>query len=117
MLTMRFLWTWWNLLANLHPPRAAGSSIRGDRAAEAVLEEDAVARGQDARRLVGAPRRMSRLHARFAVMAVVEDGNREVRRALHADRRERAEPHQHLAVAGDDGDPAVGPGARQPPHA
>src|SRR5580700_11567630 len=159
MLTTRFLWSWWSVLANLHPPRAARSSIRADRATEAVLEEDTVAGRQNARRLVRADRDacedaapqivdlgsefaqpelvvdveslleaagpgdldqrdtlcgMARLHAGFAVMTVVEDGNRQVRRALHADRRERAQSHQHLTVAGDDENAAVGLGNRQP---
>ena len=46
--------------------------------------------------------RMARLHASLAVMAVVEDNDGEVRRLLDADGGERAHPHQHLAVAGDD---------------
>src|ERR1700730_9000980 len=159
MLTTRFLWSWWSVLANLHPPRAARSSIRADRAAEAVLEEDAVAGRQNTRRVVRADRDaceqtgrrivdlgsafaqpdlvvdveslleaagpgdldqrdtlcgMACLHAGFAVMIVVGDGHRQGRRALHADCRERAEPHQHLAITGDDEDTAVGPGNRQP---
>jgi hypothetical protein len=36
---------------------------------------------------------MACLHPGLAIVAVVEDRNREVRRALHADRRERAQPH------------------------
>src|ERR1700730_18158276 len=153
MLTTRFLWSWWSVLANLHPPRAARSSIRAGRATEAVLEEDAVARRQNTRRLVRADRDaceptgrrivelgsefaqpdlvvdveslleaagpgaldqrdtlrgVARLHAGFAIMTVVEDGNRQVRRALHADCRERAEPHQHPAIPGDDENAAVG---------
>src|ERR1700730_4538362 len=56
MLTTRFLWSWWSVLANLHPPRAARSSIRADRATEAVLQEDAVAGRQNTRRLVRADR-------------------------------------------------------------
>src|SRR5580704_18757958 len=146
MLTTRFLWSWWSVLANLHPPRAARSSIRADRATEAVLEEDTVAGRQNARRLVRADRDaceeagprivdlgsefaeaglvvdveslleaagpgdldqrdtlrgMARLHAGFAVMTVVEDGNRQVRRALHADCRESDETHKQLTVDGD----------------
>src|ERR1700736_3034600 len=160
MLTTRFLWSWWSVLANLHPPRAARSSIRADRAAEAVLEEDAVAGRQNTRRFVRADRDaceqtgrrivdlgsafaqpdlvvdveslleaagpgdldqrdtlcgMACLHAGFAIMTVVEDGNRQVRRALHADCREPAQPHQHLTVAGDDENTAVGLRNGQPP--
>ena len=43
-------------LPNLHPALAARSSFRADRAAEAVLQKNAVARRQHARRLVGADR-------------------------------------------------------------
>ena len=35
-------------------------------------------------------------------MAIVEHRDCQIWRALHADRRERAESHQHLAVAGHD---------------
>src|SRR5580704_942603 len=159
MLTTRFLWSWWSVLANLHPARAARSSIRADCATEAVLEEDAVAGRQNTRRFVRADRDaceqtgrrivelgsefaqpdlvgdveslleaagpgdldqrvtlcgMAPLHAGFAVMTVVEDGNGKVWRALHPNRREPAQPHQHLTVAGDDENAAVGPGDRQP---
>ena len=45
---------------------------------------------------------VARLHAGLGVTAVVEHRDRQVGRPLHADRRQRAQPHQHLAVAGDD---------------
>jgi len=48
------------------------------------------------------------LHARLGVAAVVEDRDREVRRARDADRRKPTQPHQHLAVTGHDEDSPLG---------
>jgi hypothetical protein len=45
---------------------------------------------------------MRRLHAGLAVALVVDHHDAQVRRLLHADGGERAQAHQHLAVAGDD---------------
>ena len=50
---------------------------------------------------------VARLHAGLAIEAVVEHDDGEVAGLLHADGGEAAEPHQHLAVAGDDGDARV----------
>src|SRR5258707_15589658 len=42
---------------------------------------------------------MTRLHASFAINAIVEDDDREIARLLDSDGRERTETHQHLSVA------------------
>src|SRR4051812_36709211 len=55
----------------------------------------------------------ARLHAAGAVMAVVETDDREILRLLDADGGERAERHQHIAVAGDDSNPTIGPRLRK----
>jgi hypothetical protein len=58
--------------------------------------------------------RVARLHAGLAVMAVVEHHDGEICWLLDADRREAAEAHQHLAVAGDHRGAAVGTRKRKP---
>ena len=45
---------------------------------------------------------VARLHAGLGVAGIVEHDDRQVRRALDADRGERPQTHQHLAVAGHD---------------
>ena len=47
---------------------------------------------------------MADLHAGLAEMAVVENDDGADCRRLGGDRRQAADPHQLLAVAGDDGD-------------
>jgi len=49
-----------------------------------------------------------RLHPRFAVALVVDDDHGEIRRLLHADPSRASESHQHLAIAGDHHDAALG---------
>jgi hypothetical protein len=66
------------------------------------------ATGQTDRR-VGVPL----LHPGLAVAAAVENCNRQLLRALYTDRRERTQPHQYLAVAGDDQHAAIGLGQRE----
>jgi hypothetical protein len=46
------------------------------------------------------------LHPGLAVALVVDHHDAQVGRLLHADGGERSQPHQHLAVAGDDEHPA-----------
>src|SRR5262249_37010544 len=58
--------------------------------------------------------RVARLAAGLAVEPVVEHHDREVRWFLHGDGRERTEPHQRLAVAGDYGDTQIRPRERDP---
>jgi hypothetical protein len=55
---------------------------------------------------------VTRLHTGLAVAAVVENCNREILRALYTDRRERTQPHQYLAVAGDAQHAVIGLGQR-----
>src|SRR5262249_5478492 len=63
--------------------------------------------------------RMALLITGLAVMAVVDDKDRQVRRVQDRDRRERADIHQELAVAGRDQHALVGTreGKAQPDHA
>ncbi len=57
---------------------------------------------------------VARLHPGLAVMGVVEHDDREVFGLLDADGGEAAQPHQHVAVAGQHGDAAFGLRQRQP---
>jgi hypothetical protein len=61
---------------------------------------------------------VTRLHAGLAVAAVVENCNREILWALYTDPRERPQPHQHLAIAGDDQHAVIGlcQGEAEPDH-
>ena len=56
---------------------------------------------------------MRELHARLAVVLVVEHHDGEIPGGIGADRGERAEPHEHLAVSGDHDHAAPGLRARQ----
>ena len=56
---------------------------------------------------------VARLHAGLAVVPVVEHDDDEILRLLHPDGGERAHAHQHLAVAGEHGDAALGLGERE----
>ena len=47
-------------------------------------------------------------------MGIIEHDDREIVRLLDADGGEAAEPHQHVAVAGEHGDAAVRPRQREP---
>ncbi len=58
-------------------------------------------------------RGVGRLHAGLAVALVVEHDDGEVGWPLDADRREPAEAHEQLAVAGHHEHPALRPGERQ----
>ena len=57
---------------------------------------------------------VARLHAGLAIDAVVEHDDGEIARPLDADGGERAQPHQHLAVAGDDRDALCGCASARP---
>src|SRR2546430_13242957 len=54
------------------------------------------------------------LHAGFAVALVVDHHQRQIRRLLHADRGERADSHQHLAIPGDHQHSSPGLSHRKP---
>src|SRR5260221_11974684 len=45
---------------------------------------------------------MAELHARLAIVTVVENGNRQIEGLLDGDRQQAAKTHQCLAVTGDD---------------
>src|SRR5262245_51665531 len=56
---------------------------------------------------------MARLHAGFAVDAVIEHNDCEIGRAFRSYGRERAKPHQHFAITGYDSNPPAGLGHRK----
>ena len=92
--------------ATLMTARTGPGSLRSS--ADRVRQPRLVGRGHrlgEARRLrhrrdVDGRGRVGFLHAGLAVALVVDDGDGEIGRPPHRDRRERADAHQHLAVAG-----------------
>ena len=93
-------------------PSPECNSVRSSAARDrSSTDFDAKTAGRRGRREIDAGAGGARLHAGGAVVAVVETDDRKIFRLLDADGGERAERHQHVAVAGDHGDAAVG--ARQ----
>jgi len=82
---------------------AAAAAALGQ--AEAALAAARIAASETAaerdRCEVDAVRRVSRLHPGFAVALVIDHCDCQIARRLDADRSERAQAHQHLAIAGN----------------